>query len=205
MWEHYSHLPSWARRSPRDFWKRVASVGLPGPPLNSSGSASRNRRLTSCGVRQGLRRLTGPVHGPACPHPHSLGRRGAPAKGSRCQDLEGRPLGQDRLGEEDRTGGGAGTGEPAGAPGVGSGQAFPPRQGQDDPGFCLETCEPARDKVRRGGEVKERRGCGSQSLCQEIQPLPSELRVQLQRWRFISHHGTKTNSKWKDQRPKCKT
>lgn len=66
VWGHYSHLPSWARRSPRDFWKRVASVGLPGPPLNLSGSASWNRLLTSCGVRQALRWLTGPVHSLAC-------------------------------------------------------------------------------------------------------------------------------------------
>ena len=36
-------------------------------------------------------------------------------------------------------------------------------------------------ETKRGGEGESRKegGCGSQSLCQAIQPLPSELRVQL--------------------------
>lgn len=79
VWGHYSHLPSWARRSPRDFWKRVASVGLPGPPPNSSGSASWNRQLTSYGGSQGLCWLARPVHSPArspSPLPGALGWAG---------------------------------------------------------------------------------------------------------------------------------
>lgn len=64
----------------------------------------------------------------------------------------------------------------AGGPEVGFGQAFPPQQGQGHPGFCLKTCEPARDNVGRGGKAKKgKSGCGGWSPCQMIQPLPSEF------------------------------
>lgn len=49
---HCSHLPSRARRSSREHWKREASVGLRGPALDWH-STSWNRLPTSCRARGG--------------------------------------------------------------------------------------------------------------------------------------------------------
>lgn len=171
-------------RSPRERWKREASVGLPRPPLDS-GSASWNRLPTSCGVK---RRPAGSP-GPVCPP----GSQAGPAKGSRCQYREGKPLAKSvwvrRAEWGDRVWGGL-----AEAPGAGSGRAFPPRQGQGHPGFCLKTCEPARYNVGSGGEAKEGRPGVEACPFVRVQPLPSELKAPLKLGAYLRPY-TKIHSK----------
>ena len=87
----YSHLRSRARRSPRECWKREASVGLPGPSPDS-GSASWNRLPTSCGVRGGQASSPGPVQ-PA-PHPDPRGARVGRPKVQGARGLKASSLGK---------------------------------------------------------------------------------------------------------------
>lgn len=165
---HCSHLPSLARRSSRDCWKREARVGLPCPPP-AWGSASWNRLPTSCGERGAeLAHLPGLSIALPAAHPREPGSwRASPLSNSVWARKAGWGERVWRAGDPRRA---------AGGPGAGFGQAFPPQQGQGHPGFCLKTCEPARDNVGRGGKSKEgKAGCGGWSPCQMIQPLPSEL------------------------------
>lgn len=106
VWGHCSHLPSLARRSPRDCWNREARVGLPCPPP-PWGSASWKRLPTNCGERGGLS-IAQPIPTPGEPPQggpvHSIQTLASSGHGPRCQGLEDKPL-EQVSGQEGQNGG----------------------------------------------------------------------------------------------------
>lgn len=193
----------WAQSSPRvpgvSYGRHCLTcpAGLGGPP----GNAGSERPVWACPARPwtgtllpgtgcppAVGREEAKLASQACPqpglHPQPGGARVGQSTASRArkaqpvvQGARATPWGKSIQGRRWGTRCG-GVGAPrglAGAPGAGSGQASPPRQGQDDPGFCLQTCEPARDNVGSGGEAKERKLGWGRVPCHIIQPLPTGL------------------------------